>query len=126
MKALIITRHSALVAYLIEKGYVSADSEVIEHATADNVRGRHVWGVLPHSLSCLTKSFTEVPMSIPAEMRGKELTLENMYSFAGAPVTYVVNTQQEQAIVLESYFHWGANSCTPDVNWLKSAIGEDN
>ena len=29
MKALIVTRHSALVAYLIEKGYVAADSEVL-------------------------------------------------------------------------------------------------
>lgn len=62
MKALIVTRHSALVAYLIEKGYVAADSEVIEHATAENVAGKHVWGVLPHSLSCLCKSFTEVPI----------------------------------------------------------------
>ena len=125
MKALIVTRHPALVAYLIAQGYVSADSVIIEHATAENVAGQHVWGVLPHSLSCLTKSFTEVPMSIPAEKRGVELTLDDMRAYAGEPVTYVVNTQQEQAVVLESYFHWGANSCTPSVNWLKSAIGED-
>lgn len=125
MKALIVTRHPALVAFLITKGYVSADSTVIDHATAENVKGQHVWGVLPHSLSCLTKSFTEIPMAIPADKRGVELTIEDMEAFAGAPVTYVVNTQEEQAIVLESYFHWGANSCTPSVNWLKSAIGED-
>lgn len=124
MKALIVTRHPALVAYLIEKGYVSADSTVIEHATPENVAGQHVWGVLPHSLSCLTKSFTEVPMSIPAEMRGKELTLANMYDFAGKPVTYVVNTQAAQAKVLESTFHWGVNSCTPNVDWAAEAIGE--
>lgn len=124
MKALIITRHPALVAYLIAQGYVAADSVVIEHATPENVAGQHVWGVLPHSLSCLTKSFTEVPMSIPAEKRGVELTLDDMRAYAGEPVTYVVNTQAAQAKVLESTFHWGVNSCTPDIDWAAEAIGE--
>jgi len=124
MKALIITRHPALVAYLIEKGYVSADSEVIDHATPENVAGKHVWGVLPHSLSCLTKSFTEVPMFMPASKRGVELTLEDMHEFAGEPVTYVVNTQVAQAKILESTFHWGVNSCTPNIDWAAEAIGE--
>lgn len=124
MKALIVTRHPALVAYLIEKGYVSADSEVIDHATPENVAGKHVWGVLPHSLSCLTKSFTEVPMFMPASKRGVELTLEDMHEFAGEPVTYVVNTQAVQAKTLESTFHWGVNSCTPDIDWMAEAICE--
>lgn len=124
MKALIITRHNALVAYLIAKGYVSADSTVIEHATPENVRGQHVWGVLPHSLSCLTKSFTEVPMHLPASKRGVELTLEDMYEYAGVPQTYVVHTQEAQAGVMEYCFNWGYSACTPTINWLQEAIGE--
>lgn len=124
MSTLIITRHAALVQYLIQKGYVPADSEVIEHATADNVRGQHVWGVLPHSLSCLTRSFTEVPMHLPAHKRGIELTLEDMYEYAGVPQTYVVNTADMQAHLLEAAFHYGVNSCTPSINWLQEAIGE--
>lgn len=124
MRALIITRHPALVAFLIEKGYVTPDSEVLEHASAEDVKGKHVWGVLPHSLSCLCKSFTEVPMSIPSEMRGKELTLANMYDYAGTPVTYVVKTQEGMAGVMESCFDWGYNACTPSIDWMKQAIGE--
>lgn len=124
MKALIITRHNALVAYLIAKGYVSEDSEVIEHASPEVVKGKHVWGVLPHSLSCLTRSFTEVPMHLPAHKRGIELTLEDMYEYAGVPQTYVVNTADMQAHLLEATFHYGVNSCTPSINWLQEAIGE--
>ena len=63
-------------------------------------------------------------MSIPAEMRGKELTLEDMETFAGVPVTYVVNTKEIQAHLLESCFYLGYNACTPSINWLQEAIGE--
>ena len=65
-------------------------AKVISHATPENVRGRHVLGVLPHSLSCLCESFTEVPLNLPADMRGKELTAEDVRQFAGQPVTYTV------------------------------------
>ena len=90
MKALIITRHPALVQYLINMGYVPETAEVIEHASPEAVQGKNVWGVLPHNLSCLCESFTEVPMSIPPELRGQELTLDHMYRYAGKPVTYKV------------------------------------
>ena len=87
---LIITRHPALVEYLRELGIVTGDVEVISHASPDVVRGKHVLGVLPHSLSCLTASFTEVPLHLPPEMRGKELSLEDLRKYAGSPVTYIV------------------------------------
>jgi len=89
-KPLVVTRHDGLVDYLIEKGLIPEGSEVISHASPDAVRGRHVWGVLPHSLSCLTASFTEVPLRLPAEMRGKELTSADVQKYAGKPVTYKV------------------------------------
>lgn len=87
---LIITRHPGLVSYLQEIGLADASTEVLGHATPDNVRGKHVCGVLPHSLSCLCASFTEVPLALPAELRGVELTLEQVRQYAGAPVTYRV------------------------------------
>ena len=90
MSTLIITRHAALVEYLVAKGYVPADSKVVSHASHEVVEGKDVWGVLPHSLSCLCNTFTEVPMDLPVELRGKELTLEDMYKYAGSPVTYTV------------------------------------
>lgn len=87
---LVVTRHQGLVDYLIEEGICSPFVEVVPHADEDMVRDRHVCGVLPHSLSCLTASFTEIPLRLPAELRGQELTLEQVRQYAGEPVTYFV------------------------------------
>lgn len=89
-KALVVTRHPGLVEHLRNIGLIGADAEVITHAEAKDVEFRHVIGVLPHNLSCLTMSFTEVPLNLPADMRGKELTAEDVARYAGEPVTYVV------------------------------------
>lgn len=94
---LVVTRHPALVEYLKEIGLADNQTKVVNHVTSDQVRNKHVCGVLPHSLSCLTRSFTEVPLAVPAELRGQELTLEQVREFAGEPVTYRVFTQTEFA-----------------------------
>lgn len=125
IKALVVTRHSALVQYLIDQEYITPDSEVLEHVDAETVQGKHVWGVLPHSLSVLTKSFTEVPLNLPAELRGKELTVEQVREYAGAPVTYVIHSQQSLADELHGAWFAGYNSeWTPANGWLMYAIGE--
>jgi len=93
---LIVTRHPGLVEYLRELGLVAEGVEVIDHATPEKVAGRHVCGVLPHSLSCLTASFTEVPLTLPAELRGKELSLEQVRKYASARVTYRVEVIPEE------------------------------
>jgi len=87
---LVVTRHPALVEYLQEQEMVEDDVEVISHATPEAVAGRHVCGVLPHSLSCLTASFTEIPLNLTPEMRGKELNLETLREIAEKAVTYEV------------------------------------
>lgn len=87
---LVITRHTALVEYLKEIKLVHPNVEVIEHATPEMVKDRVVFGVLPHSLSCLTTSFTEVPLVLPAELRGVELSIEDIRKYAKSPVTYIV------------------------------------
>lgn len=107
MSTLIVTRHQGLVQYLIAKGFVPADVEVVEHASAEVVTGKHVWGVLPHSLSVLCASFTEIPLSLPVELRGVELTQEQVEQYAGKPVTYVVNTVEDLAAVAASWFFEG-------------------
>ena len=95
MKQLIVTRHNGLVEYLKKEKIVGDDVEVIAHATPEVVTNRHVIGVLPHSLSCLTASFTEVPLSLPPELRGKELTAEDVRKYAGKPVTYIVRRREK-------------------------------
>ena len=87
---LVITRHKALVTYLAEKKLIDPSCQVEAHASPDLVRGKRVIGVLPHSLSCLTESFTEIPLRLPQELRGKELILEDVRKYAGQPATYKV------------------------------------
>jgi len=89
--AIIVTRHPSMVALLVKEGLVDSSTPVLAHASAEEIRGKHVFGVLPHSLSCLTASFTEIPLRIPAEMRGKELSLDDLQKFAGEAVTYTVS-----------------------------------
>jgi len=90
MSELIVTRHPALVELLRERGLLNGESRVIAHATPEEVAGQHVIGVLPLHLAALAASITEVPLSLPAEMRGRELTLEELRQYAGEPTTYVV------------------------------------
>ena len=87
----VVTRHPALVEYLTELGVVPAGTEVVTHATAEQVRGRHVFGVLPLPLAAEAASVTEVTLRVPAELRGVELTLEQVRQFAGPLTTYKVS-----------------------------------
>ena len=87
----VVTRHPALVEYLTELGVVPAGTEVVTHATAEQVRGRHVFGVLPLHLAAEAASVTEVTLHVPAELRGVELTLEQVRQFSGPLVEYKVS-----------------------------------
>tara|TARA_R110000765_G_C18468720_1_gene550838 strand:+ start:210 stop:509 length:300 start_codon:yes stop_codon:yes gene_type:complete len=91
MNTLIVTRHPALIDYLISDGLATADTPTVSHVTPDDVRGKHVIGVLPMHLASLAESITEIPLDIPADMRGKELSLADMRNYARRAVTYVVN-----------------------------------
>lgn len=89
-RPVVVTRHPALVEYLTELGVVPAGTEVVAHATAEQVRGRHVFGVLPLHLAAEARRVTEVPLHVPAELRGVELTLAQVRRFAGPLTSYVV------------------------------------
>jgi len=86
----VVTRHPALVALLRERGLVSGDCRVIDHAGPDDVRGQDVIGVLPLSLAALARTVTEIPLNLTPEMRGKELDLETLRRIAGEEVKYMV------------------------------------
>ena len=91
---IIVTRHEALLQYLLQECIVESGVRVVSHATPDTISGKHVLGVLPHSLSCKCASFTEVPLFLPPELRGKELTLDQVKEYAGEPVTYRVTREE--------------------------------
>ena len=86
----VVTRHPALIQYLIEKGLANESVKVISHASPDDIRGKDVIGVLPLSLACLAESVTEIPLKLDESMRGKELSIDEMREIAGEPVVYKV------------------------------------
>jgi len=72
---LIVTRHAGLVEVLRALG---STAPVIPHATADDVRGKAVLGVLPMHLAQHAYSVTEIALDLPPELRGKELTADQV------------------------------------------------
>lgn len=87
----VITRHKALLAYLLDKDIIKeGEYKLIEHADYKDVEGRDVIGVLPLQLASYAKSVTEVPLKLTPEMRGKELTFEEVEKIAEKPVQYIV------------------------------------
>ena len=100
-KYIIVTRHPALVTYILEARIAPVDTPVVTHVTDDDdVRDKHVVGVqdismdaLPMRLAALAATVTEIPLQIPEYLRGKELSYHDMKEVAGEAVTYVVNTR---------------------------------
>jgi putative CRISPR-associated protein (TIGR02620 family) len=92
MDKVVVTRHAALVEYLRHVGEVAGDVAVISHVTADQIKGKHVYGVLPLHLAAEAAQVTEIPLAIPAELRGKELSFEQMVQYAQPARTYIVKT----------------------------------
>ena len=90
MSKVVVTRHQALVTYLLEIGLITPETQVISHATPNQVQGKHVIGVLPLSLAAQAESVTEIPLSLAPEDRGQELTVERLREIAGDPTTYTV------------------------------------
>lgn len=95
MRKLVVTRHSGLVEYLREEGLIGPDAEIVPHATVENVLGRHVIGVLPYPLAEYAASVTIIPLQIPPDLRGMELSVAQVRALAGAPRTYVVRAVED-------------------------------
>jgi len=88
----IVTRHPGLVAYLKETGLASEGAKVIAHVTAEeDIKGKNVIGVLPLQLASAAATVTVVPLNIPAELRGVELSLDQVREYAGKPERFSVN-----------------------------------
>ena len=90
-ETVVVTRHPALVDLLRERGIISGDVPVLSHATKDDVVRRRVIGVLPLNLACYAYEVMEVPLALTPEMRGKELSLEELRGIAGEVTTYTVD-----------------------------------
>lgn len=93
---IVITQHQTLVELLRERGLIDSDTPVLAHARPEDVRGRHVLGVIPHHLSSLAASITEIPIRFDGadERRafaGGDIPMGRLREIAGEPVHYTVN-----------------------------------
>ena len=94
---IVVTRHRALVDYLIQAGLITDATPVIKHVNdPELVKGKNVIGVLPFSLACLCESFTEMTANIPVHLRGVELSLEDFTKYAQQPTTYKIRKWEEE------------------------------
>jgi len=90
MDFIVVSRHPALVQYLRERGVLTGREPVVSHASPEDVRGKVVVGVLPLRLAAEAAEVWEVPLELPPELRGRELTLEQVRRCAGPLTRYRV------------------------------------
>lgn len=88
----VVTRHPGLVEHLRRTGVIGEDARVLTHvADPAEIRGRVVIGVLPLRLAAEAREVWEVPLDLPAALRGAELTAEQVAEHAGEIVAYHVS-----------------------------------
>lgn len=77
MKKVIVTRHWGLVRWLRQKYPHLMSAELVETATAQDVTGHHVYGVLPLHLAALADKVSVVEFKTPVR-GGMDLSAEQM------------------------------------------------
>jgi len=93
---LIITRHAPLVKWL---GRLGITGLVMEQVTPEDVRGKHVYGILPLWLAAEALSVTEVSMpDLPLDARkrvaGGDYTVEEMDAWGAHLRRFVVREEK--------------------------------
>ena len=77
-KIVIVSRHQGALNWL-KKHHPEFDNvEYFSHINEKDIKDNIVIGTLPINLAKLAKEYWHLSMSIPSEMRGVELTIEDM------------------------------------------------
>jgi putative CRISPR-associated protein (TIGR02620 family) len=91
----VVTRHQGLVDFLIARGVINEDTPVYKHVEVEDVKGKHVLGVLPYWLAIHASTVTEMSMDLPLSLRGKELSVEEVSEYIKEPITVQVRTLEQ-------------------------------
>lgn len=86
----IITRHPGLVEVLHELAPETVGCPILDRAVPEEIAGKHVYGVLPLTLACLASKVTNVTLNVPQELRGTELTADQVRQYMTELETFVV------------------------------------
>lgn len=84
---IIVTRHTGLIDWLASRGITG---KIIASATPDDVRGKHVIGALPLHLAALADRVTTVDFNCPMDLRGKDLTSQQLDDLGAKLSTFKV------------------------------------
>ena len=91
---LFVTRHKGLLDWAIQKGLVW--DKHLDHARPHDVRGKNCLGVFPLWLAAEAESVTEINLRrLPMELRGKELTAEEVDTLSPRLNTYKVERLED-------------------------------
>jgi len=94
IQKIIVTRHHALIEWLIKNKFATKDTPHIAFATIEDVQGKHVLGVLPNWLACHAEMYTELQLRLPKKKDFGEvyingdLTLSQVELYLIKPRTY--------------------------------------
>lgn len=87
-RLIIVTRHPGAVEWIRRQGL---EGEVIPHATSEQIRGRVVIGNLPLYLAAEADVVGSIDLpNLPPELRGQDLTPEQMDEAGACLVWYAV------------------------------------
>lgn len=86
----VVTKHDALLDYLIEQGIVPAGTQRRDYVKPRDVAGKHVVGHIPYHLAQYARCVTSIIISIPSQRRGLRLTLDEIREYAQEPQTFRV------------------------------------
>jgi ankyrin repeat protein len=80
VETLIVTRHSALVTFLREKYGITGT--VVEHISKEDARSRNIIGNVPLHIAAYANAVATLELDIPRELRGVELTVEQIRQYS--------------------------------------------
>jgi len=99
---IVVSKNLNLITVLRERGIIDDSTPITRRATAAEVKGRHVLGLLPLYLASMAASLTEIPMRLSNEdylaMQRTGLSLERTRAVVSNPVTYKVEQLADDGV----------------------------
>nr|BDI55091.1 MAG: CRISPR-Cas system-associated protein Csx16 [uncultured archaeon] len=78
---IIVSRHAGAINWLKKHYPKFSNLKHLTHISEEEIKDRIIIGTLPVNLAVLAKEYWHLSMNVPLEMRGKELTVEDMENF---------------------------------------------
>jgi hypothetical protein len=91
---IVVTRHVGTVEYLRRKGLIGEQTKILVRAKPDDVRGKHVYGVIPIYLACYAEKVSMVTLDLPKEAQGRELTPDEVSKYCKGIRTFTVTEEK--------------------------------